>query len=303
MSKIITRLGIVLSVLLISATSAQNTNFYVIDSFGDHKLSGWYWGGNLSMKYSHREDNIENGYGIITSTVPISANSFAGIIRKESKIQLTQDNILSIMLQGINNDLNVTVQILFDKNGDGKYEEKTDTRIESKTISLNYSGWKEVHFSINQSEFRIVSSSNEDDFSVLENEAVGLQLLYQAGKDYISGHFETGIAMIAERYNKEVKQEVAQTEIEEEESYFNSKNYPNPFNPETRITYTLKNPSSVKITVYDRLGREVQTLVDEFQPAGEHYAVFNASGLPSGVYFYRIKTSDRVEVRKMVYAK
>jgi hypothetical protein len=114
---------------------------------------------------------------------------------------------------------------------------------------------------------------------------------------------ETGIAMISERYNKEVKQETAQTELNSGESYFNAKNYPNPFNPETKITYTLKNATNVKITVYDRLGREVVVLVDENQTEGEHSVSFNASNLPSGVYFYRIKTPEKVEVQKMVFTK
>ncbi|MCX7878120.1 MAG: T9SS type A sorting domain-containing protein [Ignavibacteria bacterium] len=303
MSKIITRFLFTVIFILITASSLLSQNHYIIDSFGDHKLTGWYWGGNLSMKYSHKEDNLENGYGIITSLSPVTPNSFTGIIRKETKIQLVEDNILSVMLQGINNDMSVTVQILFDKNNDAKYEESVDARLESKPVSLNFSGWKEIHFNINQSEFKIISPSKEDDFSILENEAIGIQLSYQAGKNFEAGNIETGIAMITERLNKELKQEAAQTETGTEESYFNSRNYPNPFNPETKITYTLKSPSSVKITVYDRLGREVQTLVDESLPAGEYSITFNASGLPSGVYFYRIKTADKVEVRKMVYAK
>ena len=65
----------------------------------------------------------------------------------------------------------------------------------------------------------------------------------------------------------------------------------------------LKNPSSVKITVYDRLGREVTVLLDASLSEGEHSVVFNASALPSGIYFYRIKTSEKTEVRKMVLAK
>ncbi|MCX6164251.1 MAG: T9SS type A sorting domain-containing protein, partial [Ignavibacteriae bacterium] len=80
-------------------------------------------------------------------------------------------------------------------------------------------------------------------------------------------------------------------------------NYPNPFNPTTTISYTLKETSSVKLTVYDRLGREVKVLVDENQNAGTHTVEFNASSLPSGIYFYRIKANDKTEVKKMIFAK
>jgi hypothetical protein len=195
------------------------------------------------------------------------------------------------------------VQVLYDRNNDNKYDEANDTRLESKPLSLNFSGWKEVHFNIKTSEFKVVSKIKDEDFSVLEQEALGIQFSYQTGKDFTAGTVETGIAMIAERYSKELKQETAQTEINSDESYFNAINYPNPFNPETKITYTLKSATSVKITVYDRLGREVQVLVDESQSEGDHSVSFNASSLPSGVYFYRIKTPERVEVRKMVFTK
>ncbi|MBL8016727.1 MAG: T9SS type A sorting domain-containing protein [Ignavibacteria bacterium] len=207
------------------------------------------------------------------------------------------------MIQGINNDMTTTVQVLFDKNNDGKYDENTDVRLESKPLSMNFSGWKEVHFNINQGEFKIVSKSKEDDFSILEQEALGIQFSFQTGKDFTASPVETGIAMISERYSKELKQEVAQNDVGTGESYFSTKNYPNPFNPETKITYTLKNSTSVKITVYDRLGREVVVLVDESQNEGEHSVTFNAASLPSGVYFYRIKTPEKVEVRKMVFTK
>ncbi|HWA07243.1 MAG TPA: T9SS type A sorting domain-containing protein [Ignavibacteria bacterium] len=306
MIKFITRFVFTVFAVLLSASTvlAQNSNLYVIDSFGDHTMPGWYSGGDLSMKYSHKEDNLENGYGVISSsTKQITPNSFAGLIRKEEKLQVAENNILSVMLQGINNDMTVTIQVLFDKNNDGKYDEATDARLESKPFSMNFSGWKEAHFNINQSEFKIVSKSKDDDFSILEQEALGIQFSFQTGKEFTTSPVETGVAMISERYSKELKQETAQTDMNNGESYFTARNYPNPFNPETKINYILKNSTSVKITVYDRLGREVVVLVDENQSEGEHSVTFNASNLPSGVYFYRIKTPEMVEVQKMVFTK
>lgn len=306
MIKFIMRFIFTIFMILFSATTilAQSSNLYVIDSFGDHKMPGWYSGGDLAMKYSHKEDNLENGYGVISSSnKQITPNSFAGLIRKEEKLQVAEGNILSVMIQGIANDLSTTVQVLFDKNNDGKYDENTDLRLESKPLSMNFSGWKEVHFNITPSEFKVISKTKEDDFSILEQEALGIQFSFQAGKEFIAGPVETGVAMISERYSKELKQETAQSELNNGESYFAAKNYPNPFNPETKINYTLKSATSVKITVYDRLGREVMVLVDENQSEGEHAASFNAANLPSGVYFYRIKTPEMVEVQKMVFTK
>lgn len=292
------------TVLTFTSAFSQSEN-NIIDSFGKHDLPGWYWGGSLKMQYSHKEDNLENGYAIILSTGMIQPNTYVGLVRKEAKFQVAEDNILSVMLQGTGTDLSATVSILFDMNNDGKYDENFDTRIEAKKIPLNFSGWKEIHININENEFKVISKIAGEDFSVLENEAMGIQISYQTGKDFLPGKIETGVALIAERPNKEIKQENAtnNTSQDLEESFFKTKNYPNPFNPTTTINYVLKSSTHVKITVYDRLGREVVVLVDESQSEGEYNIEFNGSNLPSGIYFYRIKTPEKIEVRKMVLAK
>jgi endoglucanase len=66
------------------------------------------------------------------------------------------------------------------------------------------------------------------------------------------------------------------------------RNYPNPFNPTTTISYALPRQSLVQLKIFDMLGREVATLVDQVKKAGEHRTEFNASALPSGVYFARL---------------
>jgi len=77
-------------------------------------------------------------------------------------------------------------------------------------------------------------------------------------------------------------------------------NYPNPANPSTQITYTLPKATNVTLKIYDLLGREVALLVDERKLAGEHTVSWNAEGVPSGVYFYRIVAGDFIETKKMV---
>lgn len=87
------------------------------------------------------------------------------------------------------------------------------------------------------------------------------------------------------------------------DSYSLSQNYPNPFNPSTAISYKLSANSYVTLKVYDVLGREVATLVDEKQNAGTHVVSFNASRLPSGVYFYRLNAGTFTATRKMLMIK
>jgi hypothetical protein len=80
-------------------------------------------------------------------------------------------------------------------------------------------------------------------------------------------------------------------------------NYPNPFNPETIISYSIANPGFVLLKVYDMLGREVQTLVNEFQSAKRYSISFDASDLSSGVYFYKLQAGDFLEFKKMILIK
>jgi uncharacterized delta-60 repeat protein len=78
-------------------------------------------------------------------------------------------------------------------------------------------------------------------------------------------------------------------------------NYPNPFNPQTTIRYILPKRSHVRITVYDLLGREISTLADQLQEAGPHAVQFDARGLSSGAYFYRVWSPDGyVSSKKMM---
>jgi hypothetical protein len=80
-------------------------------------------------------------------------------------------------------------------------------------------------------------------------------------------------------------------------------NYPNPFNPSTRISYQLPASAFMIVKVFDVLGKEIKTLVNEHQNAGNHSVVFNASELPSGVYFYRLQAGNYSAIRKILLLK
>jgi hypothetical protein len=80
-------------------------------------------------------------------------------------------------------------------------------------------------------------------------------------------------------------------------------NYPNPFNPTSAIRYSIPEASFATIKVYDMLGNEVATLINEEQPAGNYEVDFNAAGLSSGMYLYRLQAGNFVEVKKMILMK
>jgi len=85
--------------------------------------------------------------------------------------------------------------------------------------------------------------------------------------------------------------------------YSLSQNYPNPFNPRTKITWQSPIGSNQTLKIYDVLGNEVATLIDEYKPAGNYEVEWDASGLPSGVYFYQMKTDGFVGTKKMILMK
>ena len=87
------------------------------------------------------------------------------------------------------------------------------------------------------------------------------------------------------------------------DSYSLGQNYPNPFNPNTVIRYQLPVISDVVIKVYDVQGREVQTLVNERMQAGTYEAMFDGTGMNSGVYFYRMVTEGFTETKRMILLK
>ena len=93
---------------------------------------------------------------------------------------------------------------------------------------------------------------------------------------------------------------VALTEAGSPKEYALLQNYPNPFNPTTTIRYALPAVSHVKLTVYDILGREVQTLVNQLKQPGRYEAVFEAGCLASGVYFYQLQAGRFVAAHKLV---
>lgn len=80
-------------------------------------------------------------------------------------------------------------------------------------------------------------------------------------------------------------------------------NYPNPFNPSTTIRYAIPEESFTSIKVYDMLGNEVSTLVNEEQSAGIYETDFNSDGLSSGMYFYTLKAGNYIETKKMLLLK
>ncbi|MCH7772174.1 MAG: T9SS type A sorting domain-containing protein [Bacteroidetes bacterium] len=96
---------------------------------------------------------------------------------------------------------------------------------------------------------------------------------------------------------------VIEEEVFEIKGFYLSQNYPNPFNPTTNISYSISQRSFVTLKIYDVLGNEVTTLINKEVLAGSYEVEFDASNLPSGIYFYQIRAGAFVDTKKLVLLK
>jgi hypothetical protein len=291
---------IVIAFLLFLELNQSHAQGIIIDDFSKKAMPDWIFGG-VEMKYSHSEDNKENGYADILSTKPINKSEYIGKIFLKRPHLFQPGNFINIMINGADNDAAVTVKIIYDLDNDMRYDKTKDALLETEPVSINFTGWKELKIKLDQDNFKLKTDAAVG-FEITEDEALGVQLDFESGSNYTTSVFKSGIALVSEIQNKEAI-EGFDNGSSTSESYFGATNSPNPFNPVTTITYTLPSSTNVSITVYDRLGRQVEVLIDQNQDSGEHSIEFNASKYPSGIYFYRIKTPEKTEVRKMLLSK
>jgi len=168
-----------------------------------------------------------------------------------------------------------------------------DFEFYSKRAEQSYISWKnlsEVFPSefLNQYYFLLIDSTN--------NQTVNMK----NATSYQFNH-NGNITKFAVKFGK-------LTDVENEETQFDyrlSQNYPNPFNPVTKISYSIKEKSSVTISLYNLLGKEIAKLVDEEKSPGEYEIEIDANklGLVSGVYFYKMTAKDFVSIKKLIYLK
>ncbi|QQS37544.1 MAG: SBBP repeat-containing protein [Ignavibacteriales bacterium] len=123
--------------------------------------------------------------------------------------------------------------------------------------------------------------------------------IFVAGTSYRSGTYDDYLII---KYNPTI------TDLEDDketliEDYYLLQNYPNPFNPKTKISWQSPVGSHQRLKVYDMLGNEVSTLVDEFREAGRYETEFDASNLSSGVYFYQLCSGNIMFTKKMLLIK
>ena len=135
--------------------------------------------------------------------------------------------------------------------------------------------------------------------------ASGFGLIYRGGGELFHRLFLKGAVIEGVLYGDttRVLTRVADSPLEHPTQFQLHQNFPNPFNPSTTITFSLPTQSNVRLTIHDLLGREVVSLVNETRKAGYYLVDWNASGVSSGVYFFRFSAGNFSAINKMVVAK
>jgi len=298
------RILIFLSIFISGNLFAQGK---IYDDFSKKDISAWNWGG-LEAKYSHESDNKENGFLEIFTKSSVKQNTYIGKLFKIAPMLFSAGNYINLMFQGVNNDVTVKIILLYDIDNNNKFNEENDIMIVSKPVTLNFSGWKEVKIKLDEENFKLVSKF-DDNFSVTEEETFGIQFEFETGKSYKENKFESGIALISEIPSKDSFSQKDQQENEnigDKESYFDAKNYPNPFNPSTTISFFLPQDDFVKLVIYNIQGQEVEVLINDELFSGLHKTVFNASNLASGIYFCKLICNgpeDFIQTKRMILLK
>ena len=122
----------------------------------------------------------------------------------------------------------------------------------------------------------------------------------------VTGNKETFVDLQVNQFYSFVETEVSglkESSVTKLKSFKLFANYPNPFNPTTTISYQLPSSGKVKLSVYNNLGQEIRTLVNRQQSAGVYQQIFNGANLASGVYFYKLRAGDFVQMRKMMLVR
>jgi len=209
-------------------------------------------------------------------------------------------------------DYELMVYESFDGNAPGTLLGKIAGSIELVSGHVEEAGWQTIKFNDiipiaeNQEFFTALKILNKTYARPVDDMGVSSGRSYYSydGITYTSSKHDTNLrARIGVNHQVGTK-----TEPSHAMRYFLEENYPNPFNPSTVIAYKIPNEANVNIKIFDLMGKEIITLIDDHQPMGLHKLIWNGKDklgqlVSGGVYFYKIKSGDFIQTNKMVFLK
>ncbi len=237
-------------------------------------------------------NNGGNTWNEITSDIPAGFNKFqaptnyigyavgpGGLILKYQDTTYTPVELFSFDANYTNNKVILNWRTATETNNRGFEIERQDV---SRQLSVG--NWKKIGYVQGKG-----TTTEPQSYSFNDKDITNRKYKYRLKQIDFNGTY---------KYSKEIA-----INISIPLKFSLSQNYPNPFNPSTNIGFTIPDFGFVTLKIYDVLGREVKTLVNEVKKPGEYKIKFNGSNLPSGVYFYSLKTEDFYQVRKMLLIK
>jgi len=163
--------------------------------------------------------------------------------------------------------------------------EKNNSGFEILRSIQNEDNWNQIGFVEGHG-----TTTEENDYSFVD-------------KDLESGNYSYKLVQV-DFGGTQTESEIINVEVNSQpEEYSLSQNYPNPFNPTTTIEFSIPQSENVKLIVFNSLGEEVATLVNEFKESGKHEIDFKEIDIPSGVYYYKIIAGSFAETKKMILLK
>lgn len=224
----------------------------------------------------------------------------------------------SAISQGINIKGVLNVEVLgYDSDNDGKFMLITNYNSEGLATNFlnaiqvyqigllgqkNFNGGFSDHYSFWLKGFKAITQAQSDsNFTPYEHTRFDTYDKFNQG--YYLKMVKAAFVTIASLASDQTGIGIKNISSEDPEKYTLEQNFPNPFNPSTKIKFSLPKNSFVNIKVFNLLGMEVETLVQEKLNAGVYSVEWNASQYPSGVYFYRIRTKDYTDVKRMIFVK
>ncbi|MDP2037522.1 MAG: T9SS type A sorting domain-containing protein, partial [Ignavibacteria bacterium] len=229
---------------------------------------------NTNLSTSDRstvEHYLATRYGITSGAMPVELTSFSANVI-DGKVLLNWQTATEVNNYGFEVERAANLRGLQNGNGDS-----------------NLGGFSTIGFVQGNG-----NSNSPKSYSFTDKPTGGTEFKYRLKQIDFDGKYE---------YSKEVE-----VKVEAPAEFKLAQNYPNPFNPETTISYQLPTGGHVTLKVFDMLGREVVTLVDEQKAPGNYEVKFNvktlhATSLPSGVYFYTLQCGNFRETKKLLLAK
>ncbi|MCX6152449.1 MAG: T9SS type A sorting domain-containing protein [Ignavibacteriales bacterium] len=173
---------------------------------------------------------------------------------------------------------------------------------------VNQIGWYEGKgwiTGLNPGDRRILMSTGPFNLAPGDTQEITIAIIIARGNDNINSitELKQDAGLVQYFFTNSPELPICKGPLPLPEYFYLSQNYPNPFNPVTTIKYSLPIQKQVSIKVFDVLGREVKTLIDDLKLPGNYEVIFNATGLSSGIYFYRIDAGEFSKTKKMLVLK